>query len=130
MEMTFPATVDALDRIVAYVTAKAEADGVNPTLIQRLEVALEEAVVNVCRHAYAGRSGEIRVRLCSGKCRFGVELEDCGPAFNPLTADTPDTTAGLNERAVGGLGVLLIRRLVDDVSYRREGDRNILTLAV
>jgi serine/threonine-protein kinase RsbW len=130
METTFPATVEALGRIVAYVASKAEAAGVTPSLVQRLEVAVEEAVVNVCRHAYASRPGEIRVRLRPERNGFGVELEDQGPAFDPLATTMPDTTLGLDERAVGGLGVLLIRRLVDQVSYRREGDRNILTLAV
>ena len=130
MEQTFPATADALSRITDFVTARAEAEHIRPERIQRLQVALEEAVVNVCDHAYDRRTGDIRVRLRTTGRGFEVDLEDEGPAFDPLAAEGPDTSLGLDERKVGGLGVLLMRRLLDDVRYRREGNRNVLTLAV
>jgi anti-sigma regulatory factor (Ser/Thr protein kinase) len=56
-----------------------------------------------------------------------VEIADYGRIFNPLTADPPDLSRGLADRPIGGLGVFLVRSMVDSIEYRREGDRNILS---
>jgi anti-sigma regulatory factor (Ser/Thr protein kinase) len=93
-------------------------------------VAVEEAVTNVCRHAYREASGEVRLRLRRSAGALVVEVEDDGPSFDPLSHPEPDVNAPLAERSIGGLGILMIRKLVDEVSWRREDGRNVLTMTV
>jgi len=69
---------------------------------------------------------EIKTELATN--RLTVTISDDGIPFNPLVAGTPDTSLPLDKRALGGLGIHLIRNLVDDMSYQRRIDRNVLTL--
>ncbi len=87
-------------------------------------------MTNVCRHAYREGPGEVRLRLRTEEGALVVEVEDDGPPFDPLSRPDPDVGAPLAERPIGGLGILMIKRLVDDVAWRREEGRNILTMTV
>jgi anti-sigma regulatory factor (Ser/Thr protein kinase) len=96
-----------------------------------IELAVEEALVNICHYAYRNKAGNVEVHCArDGVHRFRIELIDAGEPFNILTLPPPNLTANLDQRPIGGLGVMLIRSLVDHVVYRREGDRNILQLIV
>jgi len=131
LAMTLPARLDAAAQGVAFVVACATAAGLPPGRVAKIELAVEEALVNICRYAYGEGAGEIHIRCrCDESGQFLIELVDTGRPFNILAQPEPDLTADLEQRPVGGLGVLLIRSLVDQVTYRREADRNILQLAV
>jgi anti-sigma regulatory factor (Ser/Thr protein kinase) len=94
-----------------------------------LKVALDEILTNIISYAYAD-AGEkpIVTRLSLDQGRLTVELEDDGRAFNPLQVPEPDTKQLLEERPIGGLGIHLVRKLVDALEYRRQNDRNILVM--
>lgn len=96
----------------------------------QLNLVLDEAITNIISYAYddAGEH-EIGVRISFARGALTAELVDDGRAFDPLQAAPPDIDAPLVERSVGGLGVHLMRRLMDDIRYRREGARNHLVLA-
>ena len=126
----FSATADDVPRTVAFVTGLAAEAGLGPESRRRLELAVEEWVVNLCRHAYADGAGGIEVRVGEDPGRLVVEIEDQGPPFDPTGAREPDVGAPLSERTPGGLGILLIRRMTDEFRYRREGGRNVVTLSV
>ncbi len=96
----------------------------------QLELAVEEAVVNICLYAYEVPPGELLVRICPGEKSFVVELVDEGVPFDPLAVDEPDLRAAVEERAVGGLGIFLVRRVMDEVAYHRDGARNVLRLVI
>jgi anti-sigma regulatory factor (Ser/Thr protein kinase) len=84
-------------------------------------LALEELVANVFEH---GAGDEVYLSIvCDGR-KLDAELVDSGPAFNPLAADDPDIHAGIDERPVGGLGVFLVKSLMDRVHYRRSEGHN------
>jgi sigma-B regulation protein RsbU (phosphoserine phosphatase) len=92
-------------------------------------LAVEELLTNVVTHAYRGQPGHqahIGLRLLPEKIE--IRLEDAGPPFNPLEAPAPDLEAPLAARPIGGLGLLLVSRLVDRWEYAREGEANIVTL--
>ena len=98
-------------------------------MVRRLKNSIEEAVVNIINYAYPERDGE--VEICWRKendTKLILEILDNGIPLDPLSIPIPDLTAKLSERKVGGLGVLFIRKMTEDVRYRREGDANILTL--
>lgn len=130
-ERVFEAERGNISDITAFVTATAERKDIPPGRLPHLELALEEALVNICTYAYRKPPREVTVRLLEDERRFSVELVDEGIPFDPLEeAPPPDLAAPLEERSAGGLGVLLIRRVTDEVHYRREGDRNILALVL
>jgi anti-sigma regulatory factor (Ser/Thr protein kinase) len=92
---------------------------------------VEEVVTNICRHGYDDQLGQLELRCRRvGTQRLLLEFIDGGRPFDIIAAPPPDLTADLEQREVGGLGVPLIRAMADEVSYRREGNRNILRLIV
>jgi anti-sigma regulatory factor (Ser/Thr protein kinase) len=129
-EKTFPAVAASLPLMSAFVSEAATAAGLDRKHELRLLLALEEAVVNVCNHAYHGSEGDVRVRFRDDNRTCEVELEYGGPPFDPLTAPMPDAHAGLDARRPGGLGLLLMRRFLDGKRYARTADGNRLTLVI
>ena len=127
-ERTFPAVVPAVGEAVSWARTRADEAFVPSERSLDVELAVEEALMNVCLHAYGGKGGELSVRAGRFGEDFVVEVEDAGPPFDPTSAPLPDTSAPLEERPVGGLGILLVRRVADRVRWRREDGRNVLTL--
>jgi len=115
---------------VAFVAGLAGGAGAGSRIGGRLELAVEEWLVNLCRHAYDRPEGTVEVVVRRANDRLVVEIADKGAPFDPTAAPEPDVAAPLEERAPGGLGLLLIRRMTDEFRYRREEDRNVVTLAV
>lgn len=129
-ERVFPASVDEIPEAIAFIAERAGAWGLHPQRLMQLELAVEEAVVNICLYAYQVPPGDLIVRVEPGDSRFIVDLIDEGVPFDPLAVDEPDLRAAAQERAVGGLGIFLVRRVMDEVSYTREGSRNVLRLVI
>jgi serine/threonine-protein kinase RsbW len=92
-------------------------------------VALDEILANIVGHAYAGRNdGVIDLRFAVGASTLAISIWDDGPALDPLALPEPDTAAPLAARQPGGLGVHLVRRLMQGAQYTRENGRNCLVL--
>jgi serine/threonine-protein kinase RsbW len=125
----FPATVEGIPRVVAFVASRAKRR-VPPEKAARLELAVEEWAANVCHHAYSDAGGTLSVSVRDEGEGVLVEMCDEGRAFDPTAVTEPDLTAPLAERRAGGLGVLLIRRMLEDVRWRRDGSRNIVTFSI
>jgi anti-sigma regulatory factor (Ser/Thr protein kinase) len=92
-------------------------------------VALEEIVSNVSRHAGAARAAHVGVTLMIDRGTLRVRIVDDGPAFDPFSAPEFDVTQTLEDRPVGGLGVLLVKKLTDEHSYSRRGQYNRVVLS-
>lgn len=117
-----------LDQATDFVARCAEEVGVAAGRQVGLSVALEEAFVNVCNYAYPDAPGDIEL-LCSFVGNdFVLEISDQGVPFDLLSLAEPDTTAAIEDREIGGLGIFLLRKFTDEVSYRRENGCNKLTL--
>jgi len=126
--LSLPATVESITAFCEFVREGAVAAGIAGSEIGKLDLALEEILINIARYAYAPLSGVTEVRyMPEGPGRLKVEIADCGRAFNPLDVDPPDFSRGLADRPIGGLGLFLIKGLVEFIAYRREDDRNILS---
>jgi anti-sigma regulatory factor (Ser/Thr protein kinase) len=107
----------------------ATAAGFPPQRIIEIELAVEEALANICLYAYPDSSGEVEVRCSQDEMRhFAVELIDSGIPFNMLARPVPDVMGDVAKRQIGGLGIPLIRALMDHATYHRAGTRNILRL--
>ena len=100
-----------------------------PELALPFELALEEVFMNVVMHGSAAAGPpwvELSLTLAPGGLTMTVE--DDGPRFDPLSLPPPDVTASLGERPIGGLGVFLVRQMMDEVTYNRVGERNQLRM--
>jgi anti-sigma regulatory factor (Ser/Thr protein kinase) len=124
-----PARMESLRDLTAFIAARAAETGLSKDTQHRVELVMEEVLVNVIRHAYPSDSGDIELRFTAGEGpELTIEITDTGIPFDPLQKIAPDVGADLDERKVGGLGVLLIQRMTDRLAYRRDHNRNKLTL--
>ena len=99
------------------------------SLARQLRLAVEEAVVNVIEYAYpAGMEGSVEVTMMSDSHRLKVVIDDSGVPFDPTAEKKADITLSAEERRVGGLGIHLVRELMDSINYERVNGHNILTL--
>lgn len=97
-------------------------------VVQAADLALEEYLTNLMNYAFAdNREHQIKVRLTVDS-DFIIEVEDDGPPFNPLEVPAVDTSVPLEQRPIGGLGIHLMRRFMDQIEYRSEGGANVLRM--
>jgi len=123
------ARIEHLERLIEFISRCATEQGFGQERTQEMEVATEEVLVNIFNYAYPEKAGKVQVS-CTAEDEVGfvIEVMDDGIPFNILSLPDPDVTSGISDRKVGGLGVFLVRELVNEIRYRRDGDRNILTL--
>lgn len=130
-QLKLPAEISNLRKFIELVSRCAEEQGFSPERITDLGVATEEALVNVCNYAYQDGNGDVKVScILDDENRFVIEIEDAGIPFDVLSIGEPDLIDDIDERKVGGLGVFIIKELVEDVQYRREDNKNILKLVI
>jgi len=127
---TFVGDPSIVPAVLDFVTEAAGAAGLHPARLLHLQLAVEEVVVNICTYAYQVPPATVTIGTSVVAGRFLVEITDRGVPFDPCTAPDPDCAADLAHRPVGGLGILLARRMMDEVHYRRDRDQNILTMAI
>lgn len=103
--------------------------GLNERVIQHLELAVDEACTNVVQHAYDGQGGKIEITIELLAAGVQVVIRDWGATFDPRTVPIPDVTAPLQQRSPGGLGLFLMRQLMDQVDFQFDAERgNTLTM--
>lgn len=126
------ADLSSLPLIREYVLDTAAAAGLHGDIPPKLDLVLEEVLVNVANHAYGPNGGDVEVHCSIKKTDTGdtfcFEMRDWGTYFDPLEAEKPDTTADIDDRPIGGLGLLLVTTLADDCTYARQGEMNLLSL--
>ncbi|QGY43170.1 ATP-binding protein [Maribellus comscasis] len=121
--------IDELNRVTAFVEDLAEQWKLPPSLTMHLNLALEEILSNIIFYAYNDSLEhiiDIDFNLTGNK--LSIQIIDEGKAFNPLETKRPDTQAPLDEREPGGLGIFLVKQLMDNLYYKRDNTQNILTL--
>ncbi len=127
--LRLPAKLPSLARFREFVDRCAAAAGAGPELLQRIELVLEELLVNHVRHAYGAGEGDSEVAcFCQAPGWFCLEVIDEAAPFDPVGHAAPDLTLAPAERPIGGLGIHMARSLADEISYRREAGRNVVTV--
>jgi serine/threonine-protein kinase RsbW len=125
-----PADAAQLSVLTEFLREFGSAAALAPTQVGTLELALEEIFLNIVMHGSdAGIAPQVEVSLDLDTDAVTMTVEDDGPQFDPLSLPPPDVTASLAERRVGGLGVFLVRNLMDTVSYARVAGRNQLRMS-
>ena len=127
--ITLPCDINELSRLAEMVEEVCDEVGLPPSTTMQVNLALEEAVANVMYYAYpTGQHGDVTIEAEANAKRIKFVVSDGGLPFDPTTKEEIDINQPLEERAIGGLGIHLIRRYMDSISYERRDDRNILTL--
>ncbi|BBO91336.1 ATP-binding protein [Desulfosarcina ovata] len=126
--VTARARLENLPRWIAPVLAVSRSLAMDEERCLHLELALEECLVNIITHAYPHTAGLIQVDCRVETAHLVVEISDQGIAFDMTQAPDADLSPDIERRRIGGLGVHLVRRLMDEVHYRREGNHNRLQL--
>lgn len=128
-QITLPAILENLPELMQSVSRCAKDRGLAEDKVIQIEIALEEALVNIIKYAYPDRVGDVKV-ICmiDDVGILIIEIEDAGPPFDLLSVEPPDLAGGISERKIGGLGIHLIRNMIRDVSYLRKDGKNILRL--
>ena len=124
--VTVPATLDSLGAIADYVMAAAASAGLDRRASYNLRLAVDEIVTNIIVHGYAdaGLQGTLELRANIDDSTLTVSIEDSGVAYDPRQAPVPVTSLPLEELPIGGLGVYLALKSVDEYLYERVGARN------
>ena len=123
------ADVKEIERLNRLVRQFGELHEVPSRTLYAVNLALDELVTNVVLYGFENAEGrEITIRVVTVGAELVASVMDDARAFNPLLAAPPDLNAPLSERDVGGLGIHLVRALMDHVGYSRDEDKNVLTV--
>src|SRR5262245_9856759 len=118
-----------LERLSTFVDQFGERNGVGARDLFAIKLALDEVVTNVIRYGHEdGGEHEIVSRIAREGGALAAEVDDDGRPFDPLNVAEPDVDKPLEERPLGGLGIHLARKMTDQLQYRRQGNRNVLTM--
>ncbi len=129
-KLRLPAKLENLQNFLEFVTGYSRENGFAENRIQQIELAVEEALVNIFNYAYPDVADYAEVRCEFVDDNISLEIVDNGIPFNPLSLSAPDLSVDMADREVGGLGVFFIRKLTSDVQYCRDGESNIMTLTI
>ena len=141
MKKTFQceANIENLNTATAFLEETLEEIGCGMKESMQLSVALEEIFVNIAHYAYAktdssGKiipdtgSGQMSLTLVAEDGKVYMTFEDEGIPYNPLEKKDPDVTLSVEEREIGGLGIYMVKKSMDEITYENKDGKNILTL--
>lgn len=126
--LSVPGTLPGVRQAVHAFERFGRAHGLPHGATWRFPLALDEILSNIVRHGFGGRHGAIDLTFSVDGEFVVVEIVDQADAFNPLLAPPPDTCGSLEDRKPGGLGIALVRQLMDDTWYERRDERNHFTM--
>ena len=129
-EMTFDARLSNLDAVQEFVHTELDLTDCSMKASMQIDMAVEELFVNIAHYAYGEGKGTavIRCGMNEADGAFEITLSDSGIPYNPLAKEDADTTLSAEERQIGGLGILMVKRTMDIFRYRYEDGRNITTI--
>ena len=129
-EIEIEALVENLPQVLAFVDEQLESAGCPLKIQLQIDVAVEEIFVNIAHYAYASQTGKaiVRVEIMPEQPAVDITFIDHGIPYDPLARQDPDITLDAEKRPVGGLGIFMVKKSMDDVKYEYLDGHNILTL--
>ncbi len=126
-EQVFPATMEGLAEASAFLMAVLGPSGCAPKTKSSLMVAMDEIASNIVRYSGA-KEFSVAIELADDPPVVRLVFSDEGRPYNPLAKSDPDVTLSAEEREVGGLGIFMVKKMMDEISYSHEDGRNVLVI--
>ena len=128
--ITIPADKKEIEKGITPIIALLEDAEVDLVLTNKIEVAIDEILTNIALYAYTPNKGNIDIdyELDENSRNLTIIIADEGKAFDPLANEDPDITLDEKDRKIGGLGIFIVKNVMDEITYQRKDNKNILTL--
>lgn len=129
-ELTVEATVDNLNKVTSFVEEALEESGCPMNAQMQINIAIDEIFSNISYYAYQPNTGDVTVQLeiSEEPAEVTITFIDQGIPYDPLSQEEPDTTLSADERKIGGLGIFMVKKSMDDLSYEYKDGKNILKM--
>ncbi|NOX33054.1 MAG: ATP-binding protein [Deltaproteobacteria bacterium] len=126
---SFTPEIKSVHQIQEFIKENLSISGDNEKWLFRIDLVIEEIVVNIINHGCKGiKNGIINIMIDNSNDNIILEISDNGVAFNPLEKEEPDITSDLNERKPGGLGIFLVKQIAKKIEYTRKNNKNTIRL--
>lgn len=122
------AKIENYDELCSWIEESRAKWNISKELANKMDICVEEVFANILHYAYPKTTGMFEVELNKTDENIIIEFKDEGTEFNPLNKQDPDLHLPPEKRALGGLGIFLTKKMTDDISYKRENNKNVLIL--
>ncbi|MCR4863054.1 MAG: ATP-binding protein [Ruminococcus sp.] len=127
-ELIIEALTENLPEVIAFVDEQLEAADCSVKTQMQIDIAVEEIFVNIAKYAYGDERGNVTIKTVLTSSSFEITFIDNGAPYDPLAKPDPDVTLSAEERQIGGLGIFMVKKSMDEVKYQYIDDQNCLTL--
>ena len=127
-DLTLEATVENLPKVLEFVDSHLEEHDCPPRAQMQIDIAVEEIFTNIARYAYTPGEGSAVIGVLAEPGRAEITFSDTGMPYNPLLREDPDVTLAAEEREIGGLGIFMVKKTMDEMRYEYSTGQNLLTL--
>jgi anti-sigma regulatory factor (Ser/Thr protein kinase) len=125
-ELNIEARIENLDPVLDFINDEIDKIDCPLKTKKQIDIAAEEIFVNIANYAYDSGTGSALIRIIISDHEVWLEFEDSGKPYNPLEKDDPDISASAEDRAIGGLGILMTKKMMDTVEYQYKDSKNLL----
>ena len=131
-EKLMSANIENLDALLDFIEKGAKELGIENQTLYKILISTDEILTNIISYAYPEKTGDLKIGYYPKKKegKFVIKIMDWGFPFNPLPKEADDLERGIDERKMGGLGIHMVRELVDEMTYKREGTSNVFTMVI
>ena len=127
-ELAVDAVLGNIDRVIDFIIEELERNNLTDIMLNEIAIAAEEVFTNIANYAYTEETGKVRLCVDINDNELRITFEDSGKPYNPLDTPEPDITLSAKERPIGGLGIFMVKKIMDTVQYRYENCINQLTM--
>ena len=129
-ELTIAATVESIETVTDFVNEQLEAYDCPMKILMQINIAIDELFSNIAHYAYNPETGDatVRVEVIEDPMAVIITFIDNGVPYDPLKKEDPDTTLSADERQIGGLGIYMVKKTMDDITYEYKDGKNILSI--
>lgn len=127
-EITLDATIESIADAVDFLNAKTKNLPFSNKDKYQIEIAVDEIMSNIANYAYKDEVGKVQIKVETDSSSTTITFSDSGIPYNPLEKDDPDITLSAEEREIGGYGIFLVKKIMDEVLYEYKDNKNILTI--
>lgn len=129
-EMTIPATVENIEKVTAFVDEQLEQIDCPPKAQMQIDIAIDELFGNIAQYAYNPATGPatVRVEVTQPPISVVITFIDHGIPYDPLKTADPDITLSAEDREIGGLGIFMVKKTMDEITYEYKNGQNILQI--